>query len=225
MDDTSPVGHALDLSPLATVVANDAAIVQYANASFLELTGYSACDLIGKHASLLGTVSLETRQEMEEAMGAGREWRGEVQLRKSCGCTSLAFATIRPINGRDRAVSHFVAYCEDPSGLNVYGQRPAKGRSKPASRQPGELDGAAAPALTRRQLAVLRLVADGHTDVEISAVLKISSRTVSHHVSHALAKLRAPNRAAAVITAHRLGLLERKTAVGGRRRRSKRDGS
>jgi len=51
--------------------------------------------------------------------------------------------------------------------------------------------------LTRRQHDVLGLLADGHTNAQIAERLFISAKTVDHHVSAILAKLQAPDRAAA----------------------------
>jgi DNA-binding NarL/FixJ family response regulator len=43
--------------------------------------------------------------------------------------------------------------------------------------------------LSRAELAVVRLVAEGRTNREIAVRLHVSHRTVDSHVSHALAKL------------------------------------
>jgi DNA-binding NarL/FixJ family response regulator len=70
--------------------------------------------------------------------------------------------------------------------------------------------GAFAPGqrmLTKREMEVLRLVATGETDRGIADVLFLSRRTVSCHVSNILAKLDAPSRRAAVVTAAQIGLL------------------
>jgi DNA-binding CsgD family transcriptional regulator len=60
--------------------------------------------------------------------------------------------------------------------------------------------------LTPRELEVVRLMAEGHTNREIGAALFISEKTVSVHVSRVLAKLGAANRAQAATIAHRLGV-------------------
>lgn len=61
--------------------------------------------------------------------------------------------------------------------------------------------------LTPRELGVLRLVATGLTNRQIGAELYISEKTVSVHLSRAMAKLGAANRAEAVSTAHLRGYL------------------
>ncbi len=77
-----------------------------------------------------------------------------------------------------------------------------------------DLDGAAggredpaAPELTARELAVLELLASGHTNREIAAALFISPSTAGVHVSNILRKLGAKRRVDAAGIAHKLGLL------------------
>jgi DNA-binding CsgD family transcriptional regulator len=62
--------------------------------------------------------------------------------------------------------------------------------------------------LTTRQLEVLRLMAEGLTNIEIADTLFISSRTAEHHVSAVLSKLNASTRDAAVTIAKRLGAID-----------------
>jgi HD-GYP domain-containing protein (c-di-GMP phosphodiesterase class II)/DNA-binding CsgD family transcriptional regulator len=57
---------------------------------------------------------------------------------------------------------------------------------------------AARKPLTSRELEVLRLLADGASNPEISRTLYISRRTAEHHVEHILAKLDVSSRTAAV---------------------------
>jgi non-specific serine/threonine protein kinase len=60
--------------------------------------------------------------------------------------------------------------------------------------------------LTRREVEVLHLLAEGHSDREIAAVLFVSRHTAANHVSSILAKLGVPSRAAAAAYAVRHGL-------------------
>jgi DNA-binding NarL/FixJ family response regulator len=65
----------------------------------------------------------------------------------------------------------------------------------------------AAPSLSPRELTVLKLVAAGSTNREAAKTLFISETTVKTHLLHLFEKLGVRDRAAAVDTAHRLGLL------------------
>jgi DNA-binding CsgD family transcriptional regulator len=66
-------------------------------------------------------------------------------------------------------------------------------------------------ALTRRELEVLVLVCDGHTNDEISNRLFISVKTVDHHVSSVLARLGVGSRKVAAAEAVRFGLVGART--------------
>lgn len=62
--------------------------------------------------------------------------------------------------------------------------------------------------LTAREVQVLRLVAQGLSNQEISEQLAISEWTVATHVSHVLEKLHLPNRTKAALYAIREGLAD-----------------
>ena len=65
-----------------------------------------------------------------------------------------------------------------------------------------------AQRLSRREVEVLRLVAEGRSNREIGELLFISSNTAANHVRSILQKTGATNRAEAVAFAGRRGLLE-----------------
>lgn len=62
-------------------------------------------------------------------------------------------------------------------------------------------------SVTGREVAVLELLAEGHTSGRIARQLGISSRTVEKHLENLYRKLDASNRVAAVVAAQRAGLL------------------
>jgi DNA-binding NarL/FixJ family response regulator len=53
--------------------------------------------------------------------------------------------------------------------------------------------------LTTREVEILKCLAQGNTDREIANLLRLSERTIHHHVEHILVKLRAKNRTHAVV--------------------------
>ena len=61
--------------------------------------------------------------------------------------------------------------------------------------------------LTARELEVLVLIAEGLRNADVAQRLVVSRRTVDHHVSSILRKLKAGSRGEAVATAQRLGML------------------
>jgi DNA-binding NarL/FixJ family response regulator len=64
------------------------------------------------------------------------------------------------------------------------------------------------PTLSKQELKVLRLVAEGLTNPEIGSRLYLSRHTVKEYLSHAMRKLEVSNRVEAVRKATELGLLE-----------------
>jgi DNA-binding NarL/FixJ family response regulator len=65
------------------------------------------------------------------------------------------------------------------------------------------------PTLTPRELEVLEWMATPNTYRQIAAHLSVGEETIRSHAKNILEKMEQPNRAQAVITAMRLGLIER----------------
>ena len=61
--------------------------------------------------------------------------------------------------------------------------------------------------LTQKELAVLHLVAEGRTNVQIAAELHISKYTVAQHIAKMLQRTGAANRTDLVSRAHLAGIL------------------
>lgn len=98
------------------------------------------------------------------------------------------FAAIRATSRGESVLAPAVA------GLLVRGHRPADG---------AEPSGAVSP----RELTILQLVADGRSNSQIGRDLHISEATVKTHLVRLYSKLGAADRASAVSSAYRQGLL------------------
>jgi DNA-binding NarL/FixJ family response regulator len=64
------------------------------------------------------------------------------------------------------------------------------------------------PALTRRELEILRLAADGHSNAQLARMLWVTEQTVKFHLSNIYRKLDVANRTEASRWAQRHGLLD-----------------
>jgi DNA-binding NarL/FixJ family response regulator len=62
------------------------------------------------------------------------------------------------------------------------------------------------PELTFREVEILDLIAQGHTNAKIAARLFVSPNTVRNHISHIFAKLQVADRAHAIVRAREAGL-------------------
>jgi DNA-binding CsgD family transcriptional regulator/tetratricopeptide (TPR) repeat protein len=85
-------------------------------------------------------------------------------------------------------------------------QRQAEG-IQPVLRGPRAATRSNPANMTDRQLEVLRLMAQGCSNVEIAASLSASPKTVEHHVSSIFAKLGVRSRTQAIAAAHNLGAI------------------
>jgi DNA-binding CsgD family transcriptional regulator len=104
----------------------------------------------------------------------------------------------RPLPDDQRELQRLVA---DLQLFAVYAQDSALRLLLSAPNQPER------PALTPRELEVLRWTMDGKTAWEVGAILGISERTAVLHVSNAMRKLGCVNKHQAVLKALRLGLI------------------
>jgi DNA-binding NarL/FixJ family response regulator len=62
--------------------------------------------------------------------------------------------------------------------------------------------------LTNRELAVLKLLARGHSNAEVGQALHLAETTVKTHVAHLLAKLGLTDRVHIVVFAYESGLVQ-----------------
>jgi non-specific serine/threonine protein kinase len=82
------------------------------------------------------------------------------------------------------------------------------GQAERATAQPATPAASSPPhVLTKRQLQIVRLIAEGLSDKEIADTLFISRRTAMTHVSRILARLDVPSRTAAVAYAYKHHLI------------------
>ncbi|HBY98539.1 MAG: LuxR C-terminal-related transcriptional regulator [Ardenticatenaceae bacterium] len=106
-------------------------------------------------------------------------------------------------NAGRQIIDEGLRLCQD-LGMDALGRRILS----PALARPGRgpVQRARVAGLTRRELEVLRLVAQGRTNRDIAETLVLSETTVARHLTNIFTKIGVENRARAMAFAPRSGL-------------------
>ena len=181
----------------------------------LTLEELRTASTFGKLAALASGTRIATReQEHARRLGERSALADEMQSRVgdpiSRALAALESEADRPEPGWERCRHEMRDALDGVRGAveRAEPQRPAT--TGAAARLPssnGIPPGTEPELLSRRQIAILELVARGHTNREIAESLYLSPHTIKEHVHTICQKLEARNRAAAVQRAQRLGVL------------------
>lgn len=213
--------------PLATLCRAEADAAEHVRRAGLRPRSGVQADLLARLAALQGqpaprvaawaaTCDAELgRLAGDRAVGP---WRSAVEAWQAAGdpyqeagarCR-LAWALVADRSGRAEAAVHLASAADVAAqlGARPLGDAVARSATRWRLRLAGAVRGdTGVGGLSARELEVLPLLAAGRSNAEIAAILVISPRTVSTHVSRILHKLGATRRAEVSDRAHRAGLL------------------
>ena len=143
---------------------------------------------------------LEDAVELFAASGASFELaRARLELARLLASLGRADAAVREAQDALTRVEEIGAVAEAARARDLLRTLGASPKARRAVRRDA--------ILTRREVEILRLVAEGLTDGDIAARLVLSKHTVHRHLQNAYAKLGCSSRAAAVTRANKLHLL------------------
>lgn len=113
--DLRRLSTAVEQSPVAMMITDPQANIQYVNPAFERTTGYNRAEVQGRNPNLLnhGHTPSATHQTMWQTLQAGQIWRGEFNNFRKDGSSYLEQATISPIIDAQGHITHFVAAMED----------------------------------------------------------------------------------------------------------------
>ncbi len=108
------LSQAVEQSSESFVITDREGRIEYVNQTFVDKTGYSREEAMGKNPSILqsGKTPRETYKAMWAALRAGRPWKGKFFNRRRDGSEYIEFAIISPIQ-EDGEITHYVAVKED----------------------------------------------------------------------------------------------------------------
>ena len=107
--------RAVDQSPASVVITNTRGEIEYVNAKFTRLTGYTLPEVVGKNPRVLksGETTAENYFELWATISRGEVWSGVFHNKNKAGALYWEAATIAPIKTAAGQVSHYLATKED----------------------------------------------------------------------------------------------------------------
>ncbi len=107
--------QAVEQSPVAIVITNRNAEIEYVNPSFTRATGYSRLEAIGQNPRILqsGEAPSDTYRSLWQTLLEGKVWTGLFHNRRKNGELFWEKASIAPIIGDHGEVTHYLAVKED----------------------------------------------------------------------------------------------------------------
>ncbi len=115
MEEVQKLSRATDESPASVLITNRDGIIEYVNARFTEITGYSPEEAIGQTPRLLksGRQPAESYEGLWNTILSGEAWRGELQNKTKSGELHWVLLSISPVRAPNGEVTHFIAVQED----------------------------------------------------------------------------------------------------------------
>ncbi|NDP27218.1 MAG: PAS domain S-box protein [Flavobacterium sp.] len=109
------LSQAVEQSPVTIVITNTKGEIEYVNSKFIEATGYTLEEVMGKTPRILKsgyTSSLEYK-ELWKTVASGKEWHGEFHNKRKDGTLFWESATISPIINTEGKSTHYISIKED----------------------------------------------------------------------------------------------------------------
>ncbi|MBU0473540.1 MAG: PAS domain-containing sensor histidine kinase [Bacteroidetes bacterium] len=107
--------NAIEQSPIIVVITNKKGELEYVNSKFVETTGYTIEEILGKNPRILssGKQTKEFYKVLWDTILAGKEWAGEFRNKKKNGDLYWVSARISSIKDVEGKITHFLGIIED----------------------------------------------------------------------------------------------------------------
>jgi len=107
--------QSVENSPATVVITDTRGNIQYVNPKFVETTGYTREEAVGRNPRVLksGQMSPVTYKQLWQTIAAGENWHGEFLNRRKDGSFFWESAIITPVKNEQGKVVNFLAIKED----------------------------------------------------------------------------------------------------------------
>ena len=107
--------RAIEHSNTSILITDSDGAIEYVNPRFLNITGYTGDEVIGKNPGILksGYTLPEEYANLWKTIKSGKEWQGEFLNKKKNGELFWEIANISPIVNEKNQITHFVGIKED----------------------------------------------------------------------------------------------------------------
>jgi two-component system, sensor histidine kinase and response regulator len=118
---------AVEQSPASVVITDPKGSIEYVNAKFSDVTGYTAEEAIGQNPRILkdSQTPKEVYEDLWKTISKGQEWRGELRNIKKNQARYWEAVSISPIKAEDGSIQSYVAVKQD-----ITDQKEAEGQIK-----------------------------------------------------------------------------------------------
>ncbi|MGL1934498.1 MAG: response regulator [Fibrobacterales bacterium] len=106
---------AIEQSHVSVIITNRRGEIEYANQSFLNITGYEMDEILGQNPRILqsGTHTNAFYKQLWDTIFSGEVWAGEFENKRKDGEFFWESATISPVKNESGKVTNFIAVKED----------------------------------------------------------------------------------------------------------------
>jgi len=109
------LSRAVEQSPTSVIITNPDGAIQYVNAKFCDITGYTKEEVMGKNPRILksGQHDKKFYNNLWDTILSGKDWHGEILNKKKSGELFWGNTQISPVVNENGDINNFVAVIED----------------------------------------------------------------------------------------------------------------
>ena len=114
-DEMRKLTQAVEQSPTCVVITDTRGTIEYVNPRFLELTGYTFNEVIGKNPRVLksGQTPVGRYNDLWGTITTGKTWQGEFINKKKNGDLYRELVSISPLKNAEGNISGYIAFKSD----------------------------------------------------------------------------------------------------------------